>query len=385
MIISTLLQTALMKNAKVICGNTGLSNEVTWCAPDTSIDSKNRVIPGLLLLYTGNYNHLSHSEYFEAILKITPSGIVVFGKKEVNYINEDFVAFCDANNLPLIRIASDITFLSFSKQFASIIANELNTKYCREEWLYKLCYSDYLPSADYLGDTYGYISEYNYYCLLISIRKTSENDPYQREFTLTQARQLLCTFFTNSRADILSFIIDLTLVAFIPCSKNTNTGSFRSQVISAANKIRSKLNHYSWSFTVGTVAESLEEFKKSFSTAMQTANIIIALNVHEKVSFYNDWYMHMLLLNEPAEELQKHMEYTLHPILDTPELLETLCEYLVNGENIKLTAEKLFIHVNTLKYRLHRISELLNCDLKDPNIRFRLRMAITIERYLNNQ
>ena len=37
MIISTLLQTALMKNAKVICGNTGLSNEVTWCAPDTSI------------------------------------------------------------------------------------------------------------------------------------------------------------------------------------------------------------------------------------------------------------------------------------------------------------------------------------------------------------
>ena len=80
-----------------------------------------------------------------------------------------------------------------------------------------------------------------------------------------------------------------------------------------------------------------------------------------------------------------YMERTLSPILDNVELLDTLCDYLTFGENLKLTAEHMHIHTNTIKYRLQKISSILNCDLGDPNVRFRLRMVITIYRYLYNE
>ena len=70
----------------------------------------------------------------------------------------------------------------------------------------------------------------------------------------------------------------------------------------------------------------------------------------------------------PRAELKLQTEKLLGPVFSDPELAETLVTYLDSGENMKLTSEKLFIHINTLKYRLQRISKLLNCNLKDPNI-----------------
>lgn len=76
------------------------------------------------------------------------------------------------------------------------------------------------------------------------------------------------------------------------------------------------------------------------------------------------------------------MYRTLSPILDDRDLLDTLVNYLVFNENARVTADRMFLHVNTVKYRLNRISSLLGVDLHDANTRFRLRMAVTIERYL---
>lgn len=92
----------------------------------------------------------------------------------------------------------------------------------------------------------------------------------------------------------------------------------------------------------------------------------------------------MTLLREPRHKLDDYMKQTLSPILGNEEYIDTLSNYLAFGENMKLTAEHLHIHINTLKYRLSKISETLQCDLKDANVRFRLRMVITIYQYLQD-
>ena len=51
------------------------------------------------------------------------------------------------------------------------------------------------------------------------------------------------------------------------------------------------------------------------------------------------------------------------------QLLETLREYLINDGNILQTSKKLYIHRNTLQYRMDRIKEILNVDISDFNIK----------------
>jgi DNA-binding PucR family transcriptional regulator len=48
-------------------------------------------------------------------------------------------------------------------------------------------------------------------------------------------------------------------------------------------------------------------------------------------------------------------------------LLHTLECYLKNDSNVSQAAENLFIHPNTMNYRLRRITEVCGLDLRDPN------------------
>ena len=77
----------------------------------------------------------------------------------------------------------------------------------------------------------------------------------------------------------------------------------------------------------------------------------------------------------------------LHPAVDTlsrydwengSELLKTLFVYLQQGMNQIHTADALFIHRNTLKYRLARIEELTHIDLDDPEEKLYLSLSLRL-------
>jgi hypothetical protein len=58
--------------------------------------------------------------------------------------------------------------------------------------------------------------------------------------------------------------------------------------------------------------------------------------------------------------------------------IETLIGYLDCGGNIRRCSHELHVHVNTLRYRLQRISDIMNVDLNDPERRFNLQLAIRL-------
>lgn len=57
------------------------------------------------------------------------------------------------------------------------------------------------------------------------------------------------------------------------------------------------------------------------------------------------------------------------------ELVETLAQYFEHGGNYSDTAEALYIHRSTVKYRLNRIREISGYDLNDPDTWFNLHLA----------
>lgn len=60
---------------------------------------------------------------------------------------------------------------------------------------------------------------------------------------------------------------------------------------------------------------------------------------------------------------------------------QTLCVYLECGGSIKLTSERLFIHRNSLVYRMNRIAGVCQIDLEDPDTCLLLRISYFIDRY----
>lgn len=73
-----------------------------------------------------------------------------------------------------------------------------------------------------------------------------------------------------------------------------------------------------------------------------------------------------------------------HDAENKTELLPTLDAYLESGENLTHTARQLFIHLNTLRYRLKHISDITGIDLKDAETCFKLGASFKVRRYLNH-
>lgn len=78
----------------------------------------------------------------------------------------------------------------------------------------------------------------------------------------------------------------------------------------------------------------------------------------------------------PALTLLRQYDYDNHS-----DLYETLSVYLDMGCSIKKTSEALFIHRNSMVYRLKRINEIAQIDLEDTPTLFLLRLSYMIDHY----
>jgi DNA-binding PucR family transcriptional regulator len=64
-------------------------------------------------------------------------------------------------------------------------------------------------------------------------------------------------------------------------------------------------------------------------------------------------------------------------------LLNTVSTYLDSGGSIEATARAMFIHPNTVRYRLKRVGEITGYSPGNPRDSFTLRVALTLGRLLN--
>ncbi|CAM3932736.1 helix-turn-helix domain-containing protein [Alkalicoccus chagannorensis] len=94
-----------------------------------------------------------------------------------------------------------------------------------------------------------------------------------------------------------------------------------------------------------------------------------------------------LFMSMEHSELEGYVIEKLEPILQCePErrsvLLASLEAYVNENQSLRAASDTLFIHVNTLKYRLNSIRQLLQLEEFNGKILFELQLALYIQRYL---
>ena len=382
--VGELMRMPLMKNAEVVAGKTGLYRDISWCAPDTALRFENWLMPGILCIFTGKNDKYGFDRVAEMITRHNPAGMLLFGMGEDD-LGADFNAeFFNLAKLPLIKMPRGTNVLSFTKRIASVLSADFSEEYRSEEWLRELCLTEDFGPDETLAEMIGYSAKHIYRCCILRLKHTENEDILSIEMNMDRAKDFLAPRFAAKGYKFLSYIDRGTMVLFAAFERQDDVNGYsRSFINETVNKLKQQTGR-KWVVSIGNTAENLAGFSTSYRNAARTASIIEALHVTSSINFYEDWYMHMLLLRESKADLYAYMMQSLAPLMDNDEYIETISDYLTFGENLKVTAEHLHIHVNTLKYRLQRIEELLSCDLKDPNVRFKLRMVITVYRYLKN-
>lgn len=93
----------------------------------------------------------------------------------------------------------------------------------------------------------------------------------------------------------------------------------------------------------------------------------------------------MLWQDMDRSKMETFRDRVLGPIIASPayeQLLDTLRAYFACDGKLDLAAQRLYVHRNTLAYRLKRIEELLHRHLKNPDDAVDIRLALSITEIL---
>jgi sugar diacid utilization regulator len=145
-------------------------------------------------------------------------------------------------------------------------------------------------------------------------------------------------------------------------------------------------------FTV-TVARSRHtadpaDLHRAGAEALLAANVAEARG-HAELSFEETGAYRLLLpaMSEDPGELQGFFDETVAPLVTYDdqygtELVKTLETFLDADGNVARTAEKLFTHRHTVRYRLERVKELTGLDVSSTDGRERLSLGLKAMRVL---
>ena len=112
------------------------------------------------------------------------------------------------------------------------------------------------------------------------------------------------------------------------------------------------------------------------------ASLDVALHLNRECVFYDDVVPLAMILGGPAEDREAFVQAQLGPLLGDPmgeDLVKSLHAFYSSGQSVAGAARELFVHRHTLEYRLQRIGALLNRDLKDPQERLLVELALAIK------
>ncbi|MGM0877768.1 MAG: PucR family transcriptional regulator [Bacillota bacterium] len=137
----------------------------------------------------------------------------------------------------------------------------------------------------------------------------------------------------------------------------------------------------------GTIYDNFDKVERSYQEALKVIRLRERFP-EETNDIYH--YQQLGVFRYLDTILEKRREDTFeHPVIsklrkydkmNRANLLETIEVYISNDSNLNEAAKKLFIHTNTLNYRLKRIYEITEIDLKNMNEKMSLYLDLKLMR-----
>lgn len=212
---------------------------------------------------------------------------------------------------------------------------------------------------------------------------------WENEDSLTTGRnvkRVICTEFSSYiKQDILILPQAGSILALLPDreAEDSNIKEIFARIVDRTQR------EYGIELRIGAGNSRayLDEVKDSRNEASSALRAAEVSGLKGQIFFYRDQGIYTLLSHvDDSRILDTYMEEKIGKLLQADELndgnlSETLENYLNCSCNAKKTAEEMFLHRNTLNYRLKKIREILGCDLENLDTCLELKMAFLIRRY----
>jgi len=196
--------------------------------------------------------------------------------------------------------------------------------------------------------------------------------------------------FVNTPQEIVSYTGGDRFVVLKTINLKDSDEILRKKLFRMGKRIKNIISQkmkFKVTIGIGEYHQSIKGLSKSFKEAMQALDVGTKLEEAGAIYHVDNLGVGKLLAEIKGESQQEFMERTIYSTKNNKEkkinefLLETLQGFFDNNLSITQTAKALFIHRNTLLYRLERVKKITGLDPKKFDDAVQLRLALKMRIY----
>ena len=139
---------------------------------------------------------------------------------------------------------------------------------------------------------------------------------------------------------------------------------------------------------IGTTAYHLRELADRYKEAQVAIEVGKVFDTEKSIINYENLGIGRIIYQLPTTLCEMFLSevFKKNPIeaLD-PDTLETINKFFENNLNVSETSRKLYVHRNTLVYRLEKIKKITGLDLREFDHAIVFKVAMMVKKYLDTQ
>ncbi len=375
-----------LNNLKLVAGETGLARSVRWVYIAECIEDPNEAVNWIfgneLVIITGHGLKGNTQILMEMIKKMDQkniAGIIINIGPYIPQIPPEVIELANSISLPVFELPWQIKLVDITQEICSAIVTKETEENKLDNLLENVLFgrisneNDFIKSAMHYGvnlETDCAVGILDIDCFYEYLKT---NNIVSEKAIMEIKNYMLSTFNKVFAGYSLKILVMAKSDSIIFLINNTTyvKGNLKRIIEEVRNEINTRYPDLTISAGIGNSCVDINELRNSYKQAEQALKVSRCEFERNNTCFYNDLGIYLLLIQiGDAKFLEGYYIDLFRSVIDydkstNSKLMETFKAFYAENCNMDRTSKRLFIHKNTLKYRLQKIEKLLECDLND--------------------
>ena len=198
---------------------------------------------------------------------------------------------------------------------------------------------------------------------------------------------VLGSMFSDKIQDFVLSINEMDIAVVKQITANTTSEDLEKMALTMEETLKNELR-IKTVIGIGTIAEHLRELADSYKEAQTAIEVGKVFDTEKSIMHYENLGIGRLIYQLPTTLCEIYLgEVFKKNSIDSldQETLFTINKFFENNLNVSETSRKLFVHRNTLVYRLEKIKKLTGLDLRQFDHAIVFKVALMVRKYLTSR
>lgn len=372
---------------ELLAGKGGIGNLISWFHIVEGCSIASFVQENEFVIITGIALHENNESLLEIVSTSLANGascLLINTGPYIKSIDKEIIAFCNENEFPLFVSPWHVYMGEIIKEVVTLVTqNKEKRTNLISAFKNAICFPNqkeiYIPGLR----RYDYQEDWHY-CISV-IKVYNDCDESLKLDELRMLRKNLENKLTFLAPDTVIFRYNDDIVICFANYQENNITLIMEQLVKNISKTMQK--KYRLYIGVGRNTLSARCIYKTYGIAYKVANLQRKINRTYHVLSYKDMGISQLFLAMDDYEIMNEYytnvlkELVNYDLMNNTHYIDFLEVFFECDCHVQLVAKKLFLHRNSVNYKIKKIEDILNVDLNDFQTKASIMVALKL-RYL---